>query len=599
MKETKAQHTFHIPVMGLSYTIDSPIKVAHLGISSVMSIFEHNFMEKMREFYSKKFDLPYEPITTKIEDFRAKRITSYLNMVDKIVKIKFEALKNSIAEKGEELEKYFDLLPTYSDLKQRFNEIVDNNTSLSEIKKWLNENLTTGDIDVNIMTKLDGENYIGKEKLPVEHNHAHAAIRGFANSTLKSSVVLSAGMNPRLFGYMEKFEDFYPDSEGNIKKKIILKVSDYRSAIIQGKFFAKKGLWISEYRVESGLNCGGHAFATDGYLMGPILEEFKNKRDELLTTTYKIFKDALTRKNRPVPSEAPQVKLTAQGGVGTAKEHEFLLEKYDLDSVGWGSPFMLVPEATSVEQNTIKILSRAKEEDLYLSNASPLGVPFNNVRGSTKDIERVKLAHTDNPGSACPKKLLAFNTEFTEKPICTASNQYIKLKREELEKENLSEEKFQIKYKKLTEKECLCNGLSNSSLIMNNLDVKMEGTAVSVCPGPNIAYFSGTFSLKEMVGHIYGKMNILNTENRPNLFIKELKMYVDYLNDKFSEVTDTVSDKQAKYFDTFVKNMNDGIEYYKNLFEENKTKLKESYDSAMKDLEKLQKELNHFMHEFA
>jgi len=599
MKETKAQHTFHIPVMGLSYTIDSPIKVAHLGISSVMSIFEHNFMEKMREFYSKKFDLPYEPITTKIEDFRAKRITSYLNMVDKIVKIKFEALKNSIAEKGEELEKYFDLLPTYSDLKQRFNEIVDNNTSLSEIKKWLNENLTTGDIDVNIMTKLDGENYIGKEKLPVEHNHAHAAIRGFANSTLKSSVVLSAGMNPRLFGYMEKFEDFYPDSEGNIKKKIILKVSDYRSAIIQGKFFAKKGLWISEYRVESGLNCGGHAFATDGYLMGPILEEFKNKRDELLTTTYKIFKDALTRKNRPVPSEAPQVKLTAQGGVGTAKEHEFLLEKYDLDSVGWGSPFMLVPEATSVEQNTIKILSRAKEEDLYLSNASPLGVPFNNVRGSTKDIERVKLAHTDNPGSACPKKLLAFNTEFTEKPICTASNQYIKLKLEELKKENLPEEQFKIKYEKLTEKECLCNGLSNSSLIMNNLDVKMEGTAVSVCPGPNIAYFSGTFSLKEMVGHIYGKMNILNTENRPNLFIKELKMYVDYLNDKFSEVTDTVSDKQAKYFDTFVKNMNDGIEYYKNLFEENKTKLKESYDSAMKDLEKLQKELNHFMHEFA
>ena len=599
MKETKAQHTFHIPVMGLSYTIDSPIKVAHLGISSVMSIFEHNFMEKMREFYSKKFDLPYEPIITKIEDFRAKRITSYLNMVDKIVKIKFEALKNSIAEKGEELEKYFDLLPTYSDLKQRFNEIVDNNTSLSEIKKWLNENLTTGDIDVNIMTKLDGENYIGKEKLPVEHNHAHAAIRGFANSTLKSSVVLSAGMNPRLFGYMEKFEDFYPDSEGNIKKKIILKVSDYRSAIIQGKFFAKKGLWISEYRVESGLNCGGHAFATDGYLMGPILEEFKNKRDELLTTTYKIFKDALTRKNRPVPSEAPQVKLTAQGGVGTAKEHEFLLEKYDLDSVGWGSPFMLVPEATSVEQNTIKILSRAKEEDLYLSNASPLGVPFNNVRGSTKDIERVKLAHTDNPGSACPKKLLAFNTEFTEKPICTASNQYIKLKLEELKKENLPEEQFKIKYEKLTEKECLCNGLSNSSLIMNNLDVKMEGTAVSVCPGPNIAYFSGTFSLKEMVGHIYGKMNILNTENRPNLFIKELKMYVDYLNDKFSEVTDTVSDKQAKYFDTFVKNMNDGIEYYKNLFEENKTKLKESYDSAMKDLEKLQKELNHFMHEFA
>ena len=64
-------------------------------------------------------------------------------------------------------------------------------------------------------------------------------------------------------------------------KKIILKVSDYRSAIIQGKFFAKKGLWVSEYRIESGLNCGGHAFPTQGYLMGPILEEFKKNIDSL------------------------------------------------------------------------------------------------------------------------------------------------------------------------------------------------------------------------------------------------------------------------------------------------------------------------------
>ncbi len=597
MKNKETQHTFHIPVMGLSYTIDSPIKVAHLGISSVMSIFEHNLMEKMREFYSKKFNFSYEPITSKIEDFRAKRITSYLNLVDKIVKVKFENLKDSIAEKGEELEKYFDLLPSYSDLKQRFLKMVENNSSLHEIQKWISDNLTIGDIDVNIMTKLDGENYKGKEKLPVEHNHAHAAIRGFANSTLKSSVVLSAGMNPRLFGYMEKFEDFYPDSEGNFKKKIILKVSDFRSAIIQGKFFAKKGLWISEYRVESGLNCGGHAFATDGYLMGPILEEFKEKKEELLTTTYKIFKDALIRKNRVVPPIAPQVKLTAQGGVGTAEEHEFLLEKYNLDSVGWGSPFMLVPEATSVEDKTMELLKNAKEDDLYLSGASPLGVPFNNVKGSTKDIERIELAKSDNPGSACPKKFLTFNTEFTERPICTASTQYIKLKIAELKKENLSNEEFKIKYDKITEKECLCNGLSNSSLLMNNLDVKMEGTAVSVCPGPNIAYFSGTFSLKEMVGHIYGKINILNTKDRPNLFIKELKMYIDYLNDKFSEITGPIPEKQVKYFDTFIKNINEGIEYYKNLFEENKTKLKDVYNSAMKDLEKLQMEVNNFTHE--
>ena len=69
---------------------------------------------------------------------------------------------------------------------------------------------------------------------------------------------LAAGFNRRLYAYIEQFKDFYADAKGEIKKKIILKVSDFRSTIIQGKFLAKKGLWVSEYRIESGLNCGGH-----------------------------------------------------------------------------------------------------------------------------------------------------------------------------------------------------------------------------------------------------------------------------------------------------------------------------------------------------
>ena len=100
-------------------------------------------------------------------------------------------------------------------------------------------------------------------------------------------------MNPRLYGYISNFDDFYPNKNGYIKKKIVLKVSDYRSAIIQGKFLAKKGLWVSEYRIESGLNCGGHAFATDGNLMGPILAEFRDRRKELVDEIYAICSSAL------------------------------------------------------------------------------------------------------------------------------------------------------------------------------------------------------------------------------------------------------------------------------------------------------------------
>ena len=108
-------------------------------------------------------------------------------------------------------------------------------------------------------------------------------------------------MNPKLYGYIAQFDDFFPNADGHIKKKIVIKVSDYRSALIQGKFLAKKGLWVSEYRIESGLNCGGHAFATDGYLMGPILSDFKEKREELISEVFAICKDALQANNKVVP----------------------------------------------------------------------------------------------------------------------------------------------------------------------------------------------------------------------------------------------------------------------------------------------------------
>ncbi|GAL70585.1 hypothetical protein [Jejuia pallidilutea] len=204
---------------------------------------------------------------------------------------------------------------------------------------------------------------------------------------------------------MGQFNDFFPDENGNIKKRIILKVSDFRSALIQGKFLAKKGLWVSEYRIESGLNCGGHAFATDGYLLGPVLEEFKTKRKELQEAIQAVLNQELLNQNRMVPKQPLSIEITAQGGVGTEEEHSFLLEHYDLDSVGWGSPFLLVPEATTVDEKTLDKLTKAKENDLYLSDISPLGVPFNNLRNNTKDIEKQRLIDKNRPGSSCPKKL--------------------------------------------------------------------------------------------------------------------------------------------------------------------------------------------------
>ncbi|MDH5380213.1 MAG: hypothetical protein OEW75_05130, partial [Cyclobacteriaceae bacterium] len=160
-------HTFHIPVMGIGFTIDTPIKIAHYGISSVISLVDDILIEKMRVYYCKKFNLPFEEITNKISDFRAKRITAYLDTVDQIVKDKFRKLINTLGEAGGELEKYMDMLPSYSQIKTNFKELQSKNLSIQEIKDWLSKNLSMGSIDVNIMTKLDKENYNKNQLLPV------------------------------------------------------------------------------------------------------------------------------------------------------------------------------------------------------------------------------------------------------------------------------------------------------------------------------------------------------------------------------------------------------------------------------------------------
>lgn len=593
----KPTHTFHIPVMGLAYTIDSPIRVGQYGISSVVSITDDELIEKMRAFYSEKFSIPYQEITQKFHDYRAERITNYLNLVDKIVKDKFENFKNELIESKSSLENYIAMLPNKTDLKNSLQHFIDEGYTLKDtIKNYLEEHLSPGEIDVNIMTKVDKDNFDRNEQLAVEFNDAHAALRGFANSNLSSSVVLSAGMNPRLYSYFENFKDFFPNSETIIKKKIILKVSDFRSALIQGSFLAKKGLWVSEYRIESGLNCGGHAFATDGYLLGPILQEFKEKKEQLIQTAHDLLVKALGQKEMPIPQKPLELKITAQGGVGTAEEHDFLLENYNLDSIGWGSPFLLVPEATSVDNETRKLLANAKEKDFYLSNISPLGVPFNSVKGTTNEFWKQKRIDENNAGSSCPKRLLALSKEHDEKGMCTASKKYQDIKLEELnnKKDTISISEFEKIKTKITDKSCLCVGLVNASYLENDIKIKGQQQGIVICPGPNLAYFDKEISLANMVKHIYGNANVMTDENRPNVFVKELKMYVDYLRNEISEYTNELSAGQIKKWNLFKTNLLAGIEYYEdlfsstNFFKEERSKIKnqiEKYKSVLITIE--------------
>ena len=578
-------HTFHIPVMGTAFTADTPLKVAQYGIDSVISIVDDVLLERLRKFYSEQYELDYIEISKSSKDYRADRITAYLNLIHRLSLEKFAEFTLSTQEKLEDIKKYFSLLPNTSDIKKEFYDLIEGAFSFDDLKRWLDDNLSMGSIDVNIMTKVDKTNFLKNEELPVEYNDAHAALRGYARSNLESSVIFSAGMNPRLYGYICKFDDFYPKKDGYIKKKIVLKVSDYRSAIIQGKFLAKKGLWVSEYRIESGLNCGGHAFATDGLLLGPILSEFRDNRKYLVSQTYEILVEALKSLGKIIPNNALDIRVTAQGGVGNAEEQSFLLDYYKLDSVGWGTPFLLVPEVTTVDDVTREKLLQAKEKDLYLSNISPLGVPFNNLRNNSKDLEKEKKIVEGKPGSSCPRRFLALGRDYDNQGVCTASRKFQKIKIKEAQSDN------SILLDKVFEKTCLCMGLAASSVVKNKIEVK-ESEYVSVCPGPNLAYFSKYMSLKEIANQIYGMSESIARIDRPHFFIKELDLYIKYFTDRLEESLDNFNKKQEKYFTRFCNNLEEGIDYYSSMFKNMQSTFSQNNSLILSELDNKRKILN-------
>ncbi len=556
-------HTFHIPVMGIAFTIDTPLRVAKYGISSVISLVDDTLLEQMRKFHSGQEGEPYEEITRDEEDPRAQRITAYLNLLDRLVADGVATLQASPFEPGSEITRYYEMLPE-SPLKGRYREMLaaEDPVEKARLEDELRRQATPGSIDVNVMSRGDADAYRDGKKLPQEFCEAMAALRGFATSSLRSSIVFSAGMNPRLYGYAAKFDDFFPDSHGELKKKIVLKVSDYRSAVIQGKFFAKRGLWVSEYRIESGLNCGGHAYATKGLMMGPILEEFKLKKDQLIAQMHVLYTKALAASGR-TPIERPhEVRITAQGGIGTAEENQFLLDYYQVDATGWATPLLLVPEVVNIDEEHLEKLSSATDKEVFLSDNSPFGMPFWNLRNSASEEARRRRMEQDKPGSICQKTHVRFNTEFTEIPICTASRNYQRRKLQHLAEEDLTAEQLPLVREHVLAKSCICHDLSGSATLKHGIDP--EATP-AVCPGPGIADFSKVATLEEMVSHIYGRDRLPMAPDRPNMFIREIAIYVDYLRDELQWHSLGLLDRPPEYFNEFKENLLGGIDYCRGL----------------------------------
>ncbi|WP_405324626.1 hypothetical protein [Fibrobacter sp.] len=470
-------HKIHIPVMGICYTADTPIRVAHLGITSVISLVDDGLLEEYRMAYAERLGLDLgSPQTTRIG-----RIRSYLDFVADEVERKFTRLCACRFDGGSDKDLYFLMLPLDSRLRVEYDGIFAK-TGLARIaaEAALTEKMEPGEIQANIMVGLNHE------------EAAFDAVRGFAASKVSGALVLSAGVNLSVFEEIAKCKDFYRTGARSPKKKIILKVSDYRSALIQGRYLAKKGLEVYEYRIESGVNCGGHAFFESKKLLLDVVREFVEKRKELFETTRsmiaKFAASCIAGNNAanasasiaasssvssaatapvqgilPPPSPA---RITAQGGLCAPEDIAQVLS-LGVDGVGVGTPFLLVPQATSVDKETRRLLVGAKPEDVCISHASPLGIPFVNLQTSTaariceQKIQEYFAPESEKsgspelkPGFPCRQHYLCQNIPGFDHPVCMASREYVmhrlaeidKLEQEELQslchppKENISKD---------------------------------------------------------------------------------------------------------------------------------------------------------------
>ena len=193
---TGSIHSFHIPVMGTGHSVDTPIRVAPFGISSVISLVDDLLLEKIRKYYAEKYGLPYHKIAKDDEDGRAKRISAYLNVVHEIVQKKTDEIKQQPFFEKNNKQKYFELLPEDSMLKQKYNKLLKMKPGdeRNDLEKDLILNMKPGSIDVNIMVNVDRIHFNKHgDPLGEEFTDARAGLRGYANSCLQSSIIFSAG----------------------------------------------------------------------------------------------------------------------------------------------------------------------------------------------------------------------------------------------------------------------------------------------------------------------------------------------------------------------------------------------------------------------
>ena len=71
-----------------------------------------------------------------------------------------------------------------------------------------------------------------------------------------------------------------------------------------------------------------------------------------------------------------------------------------------------------------------------------------------------------------------------------------------------------------------------------------------------------------MIDHIYGRINLITDPERPNMFIKELQLNIDFIEKKIIAELNTNSSHIEEYANIYYANLIDGINYFRKIVSE-------------------------------
>ena len=108
------------------------------------------------------------------------------------------------------------------------------------------------------------------------------------------------------------------------------------------------------------------------------------------------------------------------------------------------------------------------------------------------------------------------------------------------------------------DKSCICDHLGNGARIA--LGIADENDAPqAICPGPNLVWFGRTYTLQEMVDHIYGRGPSLVPAKRPHMFANELVLYGDFLEKLIKRCT--YDPKELRYLHRCRRSLEEGMDF--------------------------------------